>query len=119
MRLFLSGLLALCLIVQLTSCEIINPEEAIPAYIQIDTIQFINNSVAEGTAEQKIVEAWVNVDDDFLGTYDLPASIPVLKSGAANVIVRPGIKDNGIGSLSEIYTFFEPYEASIELCHRI
>ncbi|MEM1325127.1 MAG: hypothetical protein AAGI23_04185 [Bacteroidota bacterium] len=115
MRLFLSGFIALCLTLQLASCELVNPEEAIPAYIQIDTIQFVNNSAARGTAQQKIVEAWVTVDDDFLGTYDLPATIPVLKSGAANVIVRPGIKDNGIGSLSEIYTFFRPFETSVTL----
>jgi hypothetical protein len=115
MRLFLSVLLAVYGAFQLSSCEVINPEEDIPAYLQIDTIQFVSTSATQGTATQKIVEAWVSVDDDFLGTYDLPASIPVLKSGSANVIVRPGIKDNGIGSLSEIYTFFQPFETTVDL----
>ncbi|MEM9886573.1 MAG: hypothetical protein AAF849_11830 [Bacteroidota bacterium] len=115
MRLLSRAIILLYIAFSFYSCDIINPEEAIPAYLQIDTISFISTNPSHGTSNQKITEAWVTVNDVFLGVYDLPARVPVLESGRVAVEVNAGIKDNGIGRLPEIYPFFEPYKVDVEL----
>lgn len=101
------GLLALA---GATSCDIINPEEDIPAYIYVPDIELQTNSVAEGTASERITDVWLNVDGGFLGAYSLPALIPVLEAGGRQLVLQAGIKDNGINATPEIYPFYEPYE---------
>lgn len=115
MRLLPSASAILLLLSGLFSCELINPEEDIPAYLQIDTLIFAADNLSQGTDRQQIVEVWVTVEDEFLGVYDLPATIPVLQSGDSKINIRAGIKDNGIGRTSEIYPFFQPYETSVSL----
>ena len=58
----------------LSSCELINPEEDTPAFIKIDNFDY---TVDVGTA--KIVDAWVYIDNDLQGIYPIPNTIPVLK----------------------------------------
>lgn len=110
-----STCIVLLLLISLHSCELINPEEDIPAYLQIDTIAFVADDFRQGTDRQQIVEIWVTVEGEFLGVYDLPATVPVLQNGERKVSIRAGIKDNGISSTSEIYPFFQPYEVSVSL----
>ncbi|NJL74770.1 MAG: hypothetical protein HC892_06765 [Saprospiraceae bacterium] len=62
------------------SCDLINPAESIPAYLYITPFEFeIENTLRQGTGDQKITEAWVSIDGEFLGTYSLPALVPILK----------------------------------------
>ncbi|MEN0046018.1 MAG: hypothetical protein AAF806_03055 [Bacteroidota bacterium] len=98
-----------------STCDLINPEETIPSYISIESIDFVATTPTHGSSNHKIVEAWVSVDGVFIGVYDLPATIPVLASGATEIKVEAGIKDNGIGRLPEIYPFFEPYRVNVDL----
>ena len=99
----------------LPSCEVINPDEGIPSYIQIDTITVSADYVAEGSASHKITDAWVYVDDELVGTYELPATVPVLKSGSHKITIYGGIKMNGISATRIPYPFYEPYEITTEL----
>ncbi|MEM8525441.1 MAG: hypothetical protein AAGG68_12445 [Bacteroidota bacterium] len=115
MRLLLRAITIPFILSLFVACELINPEERIPAYLQIESIEFKATNPAHGSGNQKIIEAWVTVDDIFIGVYDLPATIPVLASGEVEVKVEAGIKDNGIGRLPEIYPFFEPYRVSVNL----
>ncbi|MEL6720166.1 MAG: hypothetical protein AAFP82_15755 [Bacteroidota bacterium] len=115
MSLLLRAITILLITHLFSSCDLINPEETIPSYITIESIDFVSTSPLQGTSNQKIVEAWVTVDDVFMGVYDLPATIPVLASGNVEVKVEAGIKDNGISTLPEIYPFFEPYRINVDL----
>lgn len=115
MSLFLRAITILLTACLLTTCDLINPEETIPSYIAIESIDFVATNPAHGTSNHKIVEAWVTVDDEFIGVYDLPATIPILTSGPVEIKVDAGIKDNGIGRLPEIYPFFEPYRVNVNL----
>ncbi|HRC92920.1 MAG TPA: hypothetical protein PLQ16_12225, partial [Bacteroidia bacterium] len=45
------------------ACNLINPAEPTPAYIQIDTINLTTNLTTQGSASHKIVDAWVYVDN--------------------------------------------------------
>lgn len=91
------------------SCEVINPAEEIPAYIHIDSIQFQIMNVSQGSASSKITDAWVYVNGTYLGTYELPATFPVLASGESKISVSAGIWENGISSTRKYYPFYYPH----------
>lgn len=90
------------------SCEIINPAEKIPSYIQIETIDLQTQS-AEGKNTQKITDAWVYIDDQPMGCYELPARFPTLYEGEHKITIKAGIKLNGIASTRSIYPFYDGY----------
>lgn len=96
-------------------CDLINPEEAVPAYLFIEPFILQTDNATQGSASEKITEVWVTVGDEFLGAYTLPATVPVLRAGEVNVFLEAGIKDNGIGSTPEIYPFYQPYEIQVSL----
>jgi hypothetical protein len=97
----------------ISSCELYNPAEQIPAYIHIDKFTLTTTS-AEGSASHKITDAWVYVDEQLIGCFELPATFPVLWEGTHTVMVRPGIKINGISASRSPYPFFNKYEQSVD-----
>lgn len=102
-----------------SSCEIINPSEEIPFYLRIDSISFLDtNKNPIGPAKigtQRIVDAWVYVDGIFVGTYELPATFPVLASaGQHKISISPGVLVNGQNSDRRIYPFFKNYSVTID-----
>lgn len=106
----LAGLLGIAALVALVlaGCKKQNDEDLIPAYIQIDTIK-LNAGLAQGGPYHKITDAWIFVDNEPLGCFELPCKIPVLKSGKHNILVRAGIKINGIGASRLPYPFYQFY----------
>lgn len=108
--------LPLFVLLSLSSCEVINPEEEIPSYIHIDSFDlYIADPGQQGSDAHKIVDAWVYVDDELVGVFELPATFPVLKSGEHTVKVRGGIKSNGISSTRLPYPFYKTYSTQVNL----
>lgn len=100
------------LVFLLPSCSKFDKEEPIPSYISISSIDLIvPSSLAsqQGTASAKISDAWVFIDDQLQGVYELPAKFPVLKEGAHALKIKAGVKQNGIGSTRPIYPFYDEY----------
>lgn len=97
-----------------SACDIINPDEEIPAYIYVEPFEF-SAGPDQGTSDSKITEVWVFVDGDYLGAYPLPSMIPLLEKGEKLISLRPGIKENGLKSQPEIYPFYAPYEVTLDL----
>lgn len=95
--------LALCLF--LNACELFNSDEDIPAYIHIDDIVLATLS-SEGSSVDNITDAWVFVNGDLLGAWELPATIPILASGSNRIEVRAGVTTNGIDASRMQYPFF-------------
>ena len=73
----------------------------IPAYIKIENIY-----LGENDSNSTITDAWVYVNGQLQGVYELPAKFPVLEEGNANIKVYAGIKNNGIASDRVIYPFY-------------
>ena len=96
------------------SCEIYNPAEPIPSYIHIQKID-LAASTGQGTSSSKITDAWLYVDDQLIGCFELPATIPVLYEGVHDVKVRPGIKVDGIATNRAPYPFFNIVEQAVDL----
>lgn len=96
------------ILIILTSCDKFDGEQEVPAYISIDTIGFSSEFGTEGTAAQKIVDGWLYVDDQLIGGFELPFTVPVLDNGPARVEIRPGIILNGISATRAPYPYFNP-----------
>ena len=97
-----------------SACEVINPPEAIPSYIQIDTVLLATNQ-AQGSASSRIEAVQVIVENELLGIFPLPTTVPVLQSGLLEIKVDPVIIESGISSLRELYPFYERYTTMGEL----
>jgi len=94
---------------EITSCDIINPEEAIPYYLKIDSID-VSAKTAEGTSSHKVTDAWVFINDDPIGAFELPALIPILDEGGNRLSVMGGIMDNGASGIRQIYPFYTTFD---------
>lgn len=108
------NILLFALILFPVSCDLVNPDEAIPSYIYVTPFQLNTNS-NQGTNSSKITEAWLMVNGDFLGAYALPALIPILYTGEQTITLEAGIKDNGIAATPEIYPFYQPFTTKVDL----
>ena len=97
------------LVLLFTACEVINPEEETPSFISLN--EFEHAEV--GTA--KIVDAWVYIDNDLQGIYQLPNTIPVLKNGEQKLYIAPGIKENGISATRTSYPFYAWHQEEVYL----
>ena len=86
--------------------------EAIPAYLQLEP--FTVNAQG-GAAWQKITDGWLYVNGEFLGTYTLPATVPVLAEGQAEVWLFPGVKKNGQVQTPDIYSFLKRHDQDYTL----
>lgn len=101
----LLGLFFLFLTVSQTSCKKFEGGQTVPAYIRIDTLNLECDYNTYGANSHRFVDAWVYVDGDDRGCYELPALVPVLKKGPHKVHVYPGIAANGIQNSRAIYPF--------------
>jgi hypothetical protein len=95
----------------LPGCEMINPSEEVPAYLHIDSFTLVGNRDTVGTLSSNISDAWVWIDNDYMGTYELPVTFPVLKKGFHRVVLKAGIKENGIAATRLWYPFYKYYAA--------
>lgn len=105
---FILFLFIVSLAVGLSSCKKFEGEQTVPAYIRIDTIGLTCDYYSFGANTHDFVDVWVYVDDDLRGCFELPATVPVLKSGKHKVSVYAGIAVNGIKSTRADYPFTAP-----------
>ncbi|OQY00058.1 MAG: hypothetical protein B6I24_00640 [Bacteroidetes bacterium 4572_128] len=108
MRFFEKKIFILFYIILLYSCEI-DEKEKIPSYINIEKIE-LQTSHYQGTASENITDAWVSVNGNFIGVFELPAEFPVMETGEQKIVIKAGIKKNGISASRTIYPFYEAYE---------
>lgn len=78
--------------------------EGIPSYIQINEI-----SIEDESTTSNITDAWVYIDDQLQGVYEIPANFPVLAAGKHKLRIKAGIKQNGIASTRVIYPLYSSF----------
>lgn len=98
-----------------SSCNLINPDESIPAYIEVRGITTTSNYTTQGSASNKITDVWVYAGGAYLGTFELPARIPILLEGKHKISFGAGIKANGIASTSEFYNLYKFHDVELDL----
>lgn len=111
-RFTLFFVLALLLSLSFVSCRKFEGSQKVPSYIHIESIEVdsLTDYFVYGANTHKITDAWVYVDDNLIGTYELPATFPVLKKGPHKVVIRGGIKVDGRSPARDMYPFYMPCE---------
>lgn len=99
------SLLSTTLII-LSSCKKFDKEEPVPAYIRISKVNLMSDSITQGSSRNNISDIWVNLDGNRQGTYEIPTNFPIIANGNHNLILRAGIKVNGISASRIVYPFY-------------
>ncbi len=99
----------------LQGCEVINPEEQVPSYLQIDSASLITTYATEGSSMSNFSDAWVYINENYLGTYEYPFSIPVLGQGVQKISIRAGIKENGMSGVRAAYSKTNTFDTTLNL----
>jgi hypothetical protein len=109
----LSIFCASALLLSFFSCNKFEHDQTVPSYIRIDSIGLNTDYFTYGANTHKITDAWIYVDDQIVGGFELPATIPILQSGTHKLTIYGGIKVNGIAAARAPYSFYTAkiYEA--------
>ena len=97
------------------SCEDFEGEQTIPAYLKIDSIALKIVSPSQGSASSKITDAWVYIDEQLFGAFELPATIPLLYTGKHRLTIIPGIRMDGMVQLRAYYPLYNQIRREIFL----
>ncbi len=62
-----------------------------------------------------ITDAWVYIDGQLIGVFQLPATFPVLQQGTHTLLVQPGVMKDGIAETRIAYPFFQSITRTIDL----
>ncbi|PCJ67710.1 MAG: hypothetical protein COA58_00825 [Bacteroidetes bacterium] len=89
-------------------------DEPIPSYIHIPRIDVTTDLLTQGSNAHEIVDAWVYINNQLVGAFELPATIPILTSGKQKLTIIGGIKKNGFVTQRIAYPFFKPFEVERE-----
>lgn len=111
----MSRVLFFLTVVLLFGCFKNNPD---PSWLEVSgwTLQSnVSLSGLEGELTHNFSEAWVYVNDEIIGVFEVPFKIPLLKSGSVNIKIFPAVKNNGISATKKIYPFVEVFEVNAEL----
>lgn len=86
-----------------------------PSWLKINSFTLSTNEATEGSNSHGIVDAWVYMDGNPLGVFELPCKIPVIDEGQHEFIIYPGIKNNGISGTRKRYPFYNAFEITATL----
>ena len=103
--------ISLVILLTLTSCT----EDITTSWLKIDTIQLNTNTTTEGENSHNITDAWVFMDNQPLGVWEIPCEIPILAEGKHSFVVYAGIKSNGINASRIKYPFYKTHDFDLTL----
>lgn len=92
-----------------SACNKDEQKADIPAYITINDVS-VNAKVNEGSSSDNITDVKVFIDDQSLGTFQLPATVPIRQTGFRNLKIRPVIQVNGLSNSKKDYPFYTTFE---------
>lgn len=99
----------------IVSCDKFEGEQTIPSYLHIDSIALKTVSPAQGSASSRITDAWVYIDEQLIGAFELPATIPILSQGSRRLKIKPGIRLDGMVQLRANYPMYTDIDKTITL----
>ncbi len=97
------------------SCSVFEPSSPIASYIHIDSFLVQTTYATQGSNSSRIVDVWVNYDNEYLGTFPLPADIPLIGDGVHNIKVKAGILENGISGSRSAYVKYTTFDTTFTL----
>lgn len=95
------------------SCEVINPEEEVPAYITIENAQILVDANSGFTTDLGLRDAWVYQGGQLQGIYPLPATFPYQNIETTDFYVLPGIYESGLSAFHVPYPFLDRVDFTV------
>ncbi|MBM3917650.1 MAG: hypothetical protein FJ349_08600 [Sphingomonadales bacterium] len=98
-----------------SSCVKNNPD---PSWLQVTEWTLEANpdlNGEEGQLTHKLTDAWVYIDDQLIGVFEVPFKIPILKNGFSKIRLYPTIRVNGIAATKMRNEHLEAFEIGAEL----
>lgn len=98
-----------------TSCVKNNPD---PSWIEISSWQLVENPDEQGLAgdlSHYFKDAYVVVNEKVIGYFQLPAKLPLLMDGDAEIAIYPVVRNNGIAATKKVYPFCVVYKTKDKL----
>jgi len=113
-------LFLICVVTSWQACNIINPHEVTPTYVHIDSFSFHNpnvplrdpqttNPVSNGQLAPNthaIGSVWVYYNENPIGIFDLPVTIPVMATGTQSIKFAPAIAVSGQNNMVNAYSYY-------------
>jgi hypothetical protein len=101
-------LLSTGFVVFFNACKVINPTEATPFFLDIDSA-FIKNVdySLHGAPTSKLFDVWVYYNNQLLGGYELPARVPIIGEKDGIVTLQAGVLRNGLQADRLRYPFYK------------
>ena len=99
----------------LNSCSLFEPASPVGSYIHIDSISISTEYTTQGSNSSRITDAWIFYDNAYLGTFPLPADIPLIGDGNHAITVKAGIMENGIAASRAAYPKYTSYYENVNL----
>jgi hypothetical protein len=85
----------------------------IPSFVKIDTIVVDSTDYdSTGSISSKVNFAWVYINDNLQGVYQLPCKFPVIGEGVKNFKIFAGVYEFGNGSTATRYIFYDEWEVN-------
>lgn len=84
--------------------------------IQNFTFENLEGNIETNNLSTNITDAWITVNGEFIGAFEIPSNIPILnfRESANDIRISPGIKENGISGSRIIYPFYDFYDFTSE-----
>lgn len=94
-------------------CDIINPEESLPAYIDIQGASVIVSEPQSLTSNLGIRDLWLFRGNEQMGTYQIPRVIPYFPSEQTEFVITGGVFETGLSAARVSYPFWQPVTLEI------
>lgn len=91
------------------SCESSYNDIPKPFYVKINRFELKNDS------SLGIEDAWVDVNGEFVGVFEVPVVFPVVSEKEAIISISPGVKVNGVNTTRTYYPFYKTYRQNIDI----
>lgn len=103
--------LTLCILLSsLISCDDDDLKAPVPGYLRINEINVETTASVQGSNSSNIKDAWVFINDQLIGSFELPTNIPLQNTGSFNLKIRGGVFNNGQSINRVIYPFYDFYD---------
>lgn len=118
-RLLCYFIFPLAFVVYSSSCNTFDPPLTVPVYGHIDSMHLVippDSASKYGSASASIQYAWVYLDDNPVGAFQLPCTFPMVAgNGKHTVEVYPAVTPVGGSSPASIYPFYQYYSVVIDM----
>jgi hypothetical protein len=109
-RVFIPALLAA--LTFLSGCD--RETEPIPSYIRIDSVS-VKTLAGQGNPIHEISALNVFIDEQFIGVYEIPCTLPVLFTGKHKLSIIPSVRINGVVNQHVVHRLFKRADTTIDL----